>query len=75
MKFKERPLIGRVTSVNATTVAMDWYVGTYTGTWRIWKGRENGKLAVFQEVIELQDVLTAVELTKSMRLPPKLYLH
>ena len=71
MKFKERPLIGCVTSVNSITVVTDWYVGSYSGTWKIWKGRENGKPTIFQEVIKLQDVLATVEFTKSMRLSPK----
>ena len=50
---------------------MDWYVGTYSGMWRPWKGREGGKTVTYTETVQDNQILQTVNLTKSMRLPPK----
>ena len=70
-KFTERPLIGCVTSISSTTVIINWYVESYSGTWKVWKGCENGKPMIFQEVVNIEDFLAVVEFTKSRRLSPK----
>ena len=74
-KFTERPLIGCVTSISSTTVIINWYVESYSGTWKVWKGCENGKPMIFQEVIKLEDVLAIIESPSLGGCPPKLCLH
>jgi len=69
--YKERPLIGKVTEKGEDEVVMDWYIGSYSGTWREWKGRDNGKTVVFSQTIKSDDILQTVLLTKSMRLQPQ----
>ena len=53
-------------------VVMDWYIGSYSGTWREWKGRDQGKSVVFfSQTIENSDILKTVSFTKAMRLNPQ----
>ena len=68
-KYKERPLIGKITAVDGVNTTIDWYVGTYTGTWKEWCGRKDGKAVIFSDTIPLKDILMKVSFTKSMRLP------
>ena len=70
-QYTERPLIGCVNSVTNDGVVIDWYVGSYSGTWKAWKGRVDGKSTIFQQNVKLEDVLSKVELSKSMRLSSK----
>jgi len=50
---------------------IDWYVGSYSGTWKAWKGCVDGKPIIYQHDIKLEDFLLKIELTKAMRLSPK----
>ena len=68
-KYKEKPLIGRITSTGKTNVTIDWYIGTYSGTWKQWKGREQGKTVTFTDIIQRSDILQTLTFTKAMRLP------
>ena len=68
-KYKEWPLIGKITAVDGVNITIDWYVGTYTGTWKEWHGRKDGKAVIFSDTIPLKDILMKVSFTKSMRLP------
>lgn len=73
-KFTERPLIGRVTSVDDIdkVVRFEWMIGTYTGTWKEWRGRKEGKSVIFTDSVPLTDVLYhPIELTKSKKLQPQ----
>ena len=64
-KFTERPLIGWVTSVDSKVIKFDWMIGTYTGTWKEWRGRKEGKSVIFSDSVPLMDVLYhPIELTK-----------
>jgi len=50
---------------------MDWYIRTYSGIWKEWKGRDQGKPVVFSHTVENKDILKTVTLTKAMRLKPE----
>ena len=73
-KYQERPLIGKITALDHDTdnATIEWYVGTYSGMWKQWRGRKDGKPVIFSDVIPIKNILTKVYFTKSMRLPPKL---
>ena len=68
-KYKERPLIGEITEVDDVNATIDWCVGTYSGMWKEWRGRKDGKAVVFSDTIPVEDILMKVSFTKSKRLP------
>ena len=68
-KYKERPLIGRISEVDNVNITIDWYIGTYSDTWKEWRGRQDGKPVIFSDSIPVKDILMKVSFTKSMRLP------
>jgi hypothetical protein len=43
--YKEKPLIGQITKTGRADIQIDWYIGTYSGTWKPWKGREEERLS------------------------------
>ena len=44
-------------------------IGTYGGTWKEWRGREDGEQVVYTDKVLLTDVVYhPITLTKSMRL-------
>ena len=67
-KYKDErfPIIGQITKMceNGQDVELDWYVGCYSGPWKVCKVR--GK--VWSEVILLTAVLCSVTVTKNMKL-------
>ena len=68
-KYDDRPLLGRVTGVMQEEVMIDWMVGSYSGSWREWRGRSRGKAVVFTDTIKKKDILLCnIALTKSCRL-------
>ena len=70
-KYDDRPLLGRVTGVMQEEVMIDWMVGSYSGSWREWRGRSGGKAVVFTDTIKKKDILLCnIALTKSRRLKP-----
>ncbi len=72
-KYNERPLIGCINHIDdyQKSVQFDWYVGTYSGTWREWKGREGRQRVTFTDSVPFTDVIyTNVTFTKSKRLTP-----
>ena len=66
--YKEKPLIGQITKTGRADIQIDWYIGTYSGTWKPWKGREGGKTVTYMETINRNDVIRKVTFTRSMRL-------
>ena len=71
-KYQERPLIGRVTKLTGREVMFDWMVGTYSGTWKEWRGREDGKPVIFSDSVPVEDVVYGpITLHKSKKLPPQ----
>ena len=73
-KYDDRPLIGKITALDYSTnnATTEWYVGTYSGTWKQWRGRKDGKAVIFTDVIPFKNILTKVHFTKSMRLPSEI---
>ena len=67
-RYKDKPLIGLVTATETDTITIDWYIGTYSGTWKPWKGRVCGKTVTFTETIRMTDILQTVTFTKAMHL-------
>ena len=70
-KYSEKPLIGQVTEVNKDDITINWYIGTFSGYWKEWKGRQDGKSVIFSDTIPFKDILQSVSFTKTMKLPPK----
>ena len=68
-KYVELPQIGRVLSVDDSNVEVEWWLGTYSGTWRVWKTREAQKYTIVTEILPRVAVLTGLEFTKAKRLP------
>ena len=59
-KYRERPLIGKkcdIDTPDSGRVEMEWMVGTYSGLWKEWKGREGGKTVGFTENISKEDII------------------
>ena len=71
-KYQEQPLIDKITAFDTDNATIEWYVGTYSGMWKQWQGRKDGKPVIFSDVIPVKNILTKLYFTKSMRLPPKL---
>ena len=70
-KYRDRPLIGRVASFDhhRKDVLLDWYMGTYSGSWRWWKGKKDGQMFVYTDRIPVEDiVMRHIPFSKSMRL-------
>ena len=68
-KYPDRPLIGRATEVDSKKVKLEWMIGTYSGTWKEWRGREDGEQVVYTDVIPRTDVVYhPINLTRSMKL-------
>ena len=65
-KYNDRPLIGQVTSINKHDITIDWFVGTYSGVWKTWRGQEGGKTVTYTA---MTDILQTVPFTKVWRLP------
>ena len=70
-KYSERPLIGCITNINTEAVTINWMIGSYSGIWKEWKGRSEGKYVTFADTIPQEHVMISVEFTKGMRLPQK----
>lgn len=69
-KFHDRPLIGSITKIREKDVEIGWYIGTYSGLWKKWMGREDGKVIQITDNIPKKNIiLRDIALTKSMRLP------
>ena len=64
-KYKDYlPQIGRLSSINDTTVEIEWLDGSYSGIWVYWKHR--GKL--ISETFPRRALVGAINLSASMRL-------
>ena len=71
-KFVERPLIGRTTKVTTYKVEFEWMIGTYSGQWKEWRGRQDGIPVIFTDSVPLTDVLYhPIEFTKNKKLGPQ----
>ena len=64
-KYKDRPLIRKVAEISKGNVLLEWMIGTYSGTWRAWKGREGKRSVTLTDEIPIQDVLQGVQFTKT----------
>lgn len=51
MKYKEKPLIGKVTAIKESSVVIDWLIGSYSGMWKEWRGRSEGKSVIYSDKI------------------------
>lgn len=53
-----------------THVKVEWWLGTYSGTWQVWKNRETQQYVIVTEILPCVAVLLArLEFTKANRLP------
>ena len=65
-KYKDRPLIGKISKVAENKITLAWYIGTYSGVWKAWKGRKSTPIT---DEISLDNIVRKITFTKSMRLP------
>ena len=64
-KYKDfLPHIAKLSSIDETTVQVEWLDGTYSGTWAYWKDR--GKVII--ETFPRRALIGAINMTASMRL-------
>ena len=64
-KYKDfLPQIGRLSSINETTVQVEWLDGSYSGIWAYWKDR--GKVIV--ETFPRRALVGGINMSASMRL-------
>ena len=56
-KYDDRPLLGRVVEVREEEVELEWFVGTYSGMWKEWKGRDGRRVITFKEGPNSPDAL------------------
>ena len=72
-KYKDRPLIGKVLEVSGDSIVLEWMVGSYSGIWKEWKGREEGEVVTYTDVITIENIVcTDIHFTPSKRLPPNI---
>lgn len=64
-KYSERLLLGKILAVNDASVDIEWLVGTYSGTWKIWK--EKGK-SITDTILNEDILLHNIILTNAKRL-------
>lgn len=68
-EYKDRPLLGRVKEAKASAVTIEWLMGSYTGKWREWKGREGKEVVIYTDEIERKDIIHRnIQLTSTMHL-------
>ena len=69
--YKDRPLLGRVKSIQALKVTIEWLMGSYSGKWREWKGKVGKELVVYTDEIPVNDIIHRnITLNSSMHLTP-----
>ena len=69
-KYVELPQIGGLLSADDSSVEVEWWLGTYSGTWQVWKNRKARKYAIVTEILpRVAVLLTGLEFTKAKRLP------
>lgn len=69
--YHDRPLLGRAVNLNGDNFTIEWFVGTYSGTWKEWTGRKNGKRVKYTDTIKYTDIVYQnITFTKSNRLSP-----
>lgn len=71
----EEPQLGRVLKVNEGenhNLEIEWLVGSYSETWRVWKQKKGREYVTWKEVIPNHAVLFPVTLTRAERLPSSL---
>ena len=56
-KYPDRPLIGRIARIQGASIEVDWMVGTYSGQWREWKGRQDGKTIIFSDTVRRENII------------------
>lgn len=68
--YKDRPLLGRVKELRDEEITVEWFMGSYSGTWKEWTGRVNGKRVVYTDTIQNKDIIqTSISFTPTMHLP------
>lgn len=68
-KYKDRPLLGRVKEVG-TDIVIEWFMGSYSGTWKEWRGRSGGKAVTYTDSIPRKDIVHRdITFTSAMHLP------
>ena len=64
----ELPTIGKVVSCDENSAEVEWYVGSYSGVWRVCKKRSGRTTVPWRETIPKESILFPINFTKSLRL-------
>ena len=64
----ELPIIEKVVSFDSENAEVEWYVGSYSGVWKVCKRRQGRELVPWRETIPQECILFPVNFTKSFRL-------
>ena len=67
----EIPQIGKVVEVHDSDseVKIEWWIGTYTGTWRALTKKDGRKTVLWTESVPTASIISEVSFTKSSKLP------
>lgn len=67
-KYNEKPLISKIVTLRDDDITIEWYMGTFRGSWKPWKGKEDGQLVIYTDIIPKSKVLASVSFTGAMKL-------
>ena len=68
-KYSERPQIARVKEVKGDKIKIDWFDGSWSGKWRLYRYKVGKKTVVWEEEIEQTCIVQRnITLTKDNRL-------
>lgn len=68
----EIPQIGNILEVTDDQVKLQWWTGTYSGTWTALTRKEGRKSVPWTEIVPLSSILFEVSLTRSSKLSKKI---
>lgn len=64
----ELTTIGKVVSCDEKSAVVEWYVGSYSGVWRVCKKCSGSSKVLWRETIPKESILFPINFTKSLRL-------
>ena len=67
-QYNERPQVAKVKKVHPESVTVEWYDGSWTSSWKLYRYKLGRKTMTWEEDVLKKDAIDKVNFTKSMRL-------